>query len=41
MLVIEAANVTIENSVVVANSGKTGQDANGTGAIRWRTAPAR
>ena len=34
MLDIEAQNVTIENSVVVANSGKTGEDANGTGAIK-------
>ncbi len=34
MLDIEAPNVTIENSVVVANSGKTGEDANGTGAIK-------
>jgi len=34
MLDIEAQNVTIENSVVVANSGMTGEGANGTGAIK-------
>jgi hypothetical protein len=33
MLDIEAPNVTIENTVIVANSGRTGEDANGTAAI--------
>jgi hypothetical protein len=34
MLDIQAQNVTIKNSVIVADSGKTGEDANGTGAIK-------
>ncbi|MDX6337478.1 MAG: hypothetical protein QOG05_4818 [Streptosporangiaceae bacterium] len=34
MLDIEARNVTVRNSVIVANSGKTGEAANGTAGIK-------
>lgn len=34
MIDVEAQNVTIKNSIVVANSGKTGTAANGSGAIK-------
>jgi hypothetical protein len=34
MIDVQAQNVTIKNSIVVANSGKTGEAANGTGAIK-------
>ncbi len=34
MIDVEAQNVTVKNSIVIANSGKTGEAANGTGAIK-------
>src|SRR6266516_1497712 len=34
MLDIQAQNVTVRNSVVESNSGQTGEDANGTAAIK-------
>lgn len=34
MIDVEAQNFTIKNSIVVANSGKTGESANGTGGIK-------
>lgn len=34
MIDVEAPNFTIKNSIVIANSGKTGEAANGSGAIK-------